>query len=222
MRTTNVSISIPGQSFSVSAILDVPKNAGALLVLAHGAGAGMRHSAMSALADALNLRKIATLRFQFIYMEKGSKRPDSPSVAMAVVESAVRRASELEPHLPLYAGGKSFGGRMTTNAAAIDKIPQVRGIICFGFPLHPPKKPGTERAEHLAKVRQPVLFIQGTRDDLADLTLMKKVVVRSPRRFRLHIVAGANHSFSVLKSSGRTDTQALAEVADTCGAFCLK
>jgi predicted alpha/beta-hydrolase family hydrolase len=218
---SHISISVPEEKFSVSAIWDCPKKAKAVLVLAHGAGAGMDHPAMRALAEALNEHHIATLRFQFCYMERGSRRPDRPPLAMATVAAAIQKAQTLAPRLPLFAGGKSFGGRMTTNAAAVGLLPELRGIVCFGFPLHPAKKPAITRAEHLSNVKVPTLFIQGTRDDLAELTLMKKVVEKLPRRFKLHIVEGANHSFGVLKSSGRTEADALDEVAQAAHDFCL-
>jgi predicted alpha/beta-hydrolase family hydrolase len=216
-----LNIYVPGQSQPVSAILEVPKTARALLVLAHGAGAGMRHPAMNALANALHARDLATLRFQFPYMECGSKRPDRPEVAVAAVAAAVRTAAEHARALPLFAGGKSFGGRMTTTAAAAGEISLVRGIICFGFPLHPAKKPATERAGHLTKVRCPTLFIQGTRDDLADLTLLRPVVARLPA-FKLHVIDGADHSFGMLKSAGRSSADVLVEVAEVASAFCLE
>lgn len=220
MECRPIKISVPGQKSPVSGILHKPKNARALLVLAHGAGAGMNHSGMVALSDALVSRDVATLRFQFPYRERGSGRPDSPNVAMETVAAAVRYAAKALPKLPLFAGGRSYGGRMTTNAVARDLIPEVQGIICFAFPLHPPKKPGISRAEHLAEVKIPILFVQGTRDALCDLKLMKKVM--APRRFKLHVIDGADHSFSVLKSSGRTDEEALSEIAQVSIAFCEK
>lgn len=206
----------------MKSILEVPKGAKAILVLAHGAGAGMRHPFMSKLAEALNERAIATFRFEFPYMARGSKRPDSPHVATAAVADAVAAAGEALPKLPLFAGGKSFGGRMTTTAAAQGKISAVRGIVCFGFPLHPPKKPGITRAAHLADLPVPALLLQGTRDDLADLALVRAVVKKHPKRLRLHVVQGADHAFHVLKKSGRSDAEVLAELAAEASAFCLK
>lgn len=200
-------------------ILDVPNKAIALLVLAHGAGAGMRHEAMQSLSENLNAAGVATLRFEFPYMAKGSKRPDSPSVAVAAIEKAVSEAAKKKPKLPLFAGGKSFGGRMTTTAASLGKIDGVRGIICFGFPLHPPKKPGTDRAAHLAKVTKPMLWLQGTRDDLADLKLVKSVAKKTPL-IELKVIEGADHSYKVLKSSGRTQAEVWKEIAEAARVFC--
>lgn len=204
----------------MSAILEIPANAKSLLVFAHGAGAGMEHATLSALAGALHNRDIATFRFQFPYMERGSKRPDSPDVAVVAIAAAVKRAAVAAPKLPLFAGGRSFGGRMTTTAASRGEIPTVKGIICFGFPLHPAKKPATTRASHLAAVSLPMLMIQGTRDDLADMKLMKEVVKAHRRLIQLHVVEGADHSFAVLKSSGRTSAEILSEVAGASAAFC--
>ncbi len=196
-----------------SVLFEAPRGAHALLVLAHGAGAGMRHPAMTALADALHEKGVATFRFQFPYMERGSKRPDSPDVAVAAIAAAVRAAAKAAPKLPLFAGGRSFGGRMTTTAAARGELAAVRGIVCFAFPLHPAKKPATSRAAHLAEVPLPTLMIQGTRDDLADLALMRGVVKAHRKRIKLHVVDGADHGFNVLKKSGRTASEVLAEVA---------
>jgi predicted alpha/beta-hydrolase family hydrolase len=219
MPCKTFSIVVPELGFSVSGLWMLPQKAEAALVLAHGAGAGMNHPHMEALSLALEERKIATLRFQFGYMEQGKKRPDTPPQAMAAIGAAVKKARKLSGSLPLFAGGKSFGGRMTTNAAASGKISEIQGILCFGFPLHPPKKPSITRAEHLAKITVPTLFIQGTRDDLADLLLLKNVLKKYPKLFQLHIVDGADHSFSVLKSSGRTNKDALFEVADASLSF---
>ncbi len=200
-------------------LLDVPDSAFALLVLAHGAGAGMKHCAMAALAEALNEQGIATLRYEFPYMESGRKRPDSPAVAVARVAEAVALARKKRPKLPLFAGGKSFGGRMTTTAASQGKI-DVRGIVCFAFPLHRPKEPSVTRAEHLEAVEIPTLWIQGTRDELSELKLTKKVVKQHSKTLRLHIVEGADHGYAVLKSSGRTNEDVLAEVARAAADFC--
>lgn len=195
----------------MSGILDVPESAAALLVLAHGAGAGMEHEGMQSLASALNGEGIATLRFQFPYMEKKSRRPDLPKIAVASIVAAVEAGRKALPKLPLFAGGKSFGGRMTTTAASEKRI-DVRGIVCFGFPLHPAKKPGTERAEHLSRVDTPMLWIQGTRDDLAELSLVRKVVKEHPA-ITLYVVEGADHGYGVLKSSGRRAQDVRQEVA---------
>ncbi len=202
----------------VSAILEVPPKAKVLLVMAHGAGAGMKHTAMTALAKALHAEKIATFRYQFPYMEKRSKRPDSPDVAVATVVAAVNAAVHAEPKLAVFAGGKSFGGRMTTTAASRGEIEAALGIVCFGFPLHAAKKPSTERAEHLETVGHPMLFLQGTRDQLSDLKLLRPIAGAN-ERITLHTLAGADHGYAVLKSSGRTGKEVLAEVARATAAF---
>jgi predicted alpha/beta-hydrolase family hydrolase len=202
----------------VSAILASPDAPRAGCVLAHGAGAGMRHPFLETVASRLLGRGLATLRYQFPYMEERRSRPDAPPVAMATVGAAIRRAAELLPGVPLYAGGKSFGGRMTSQLAASEPL-DVRGLIFLGFPLHAPKKPSVSRAAHLAKVSLPMLFLQGTRDDLADLTLMREVTAPLGTRATLHVVEGADHSFRVLKRSGRTDAQVMDELVDTMDAW---
>jgi predicted alpha/beta-hydrolase family hydrolase len=199
----------------VSAILLSPGNAWAAYVLAHGAGAGMRHRFIERIAQALADRGMATLRYQFPYLEHGSHRPDPPGVLEATVRAAVAKARELLPDLPLVAGGKSMGGRMTSGAMARLPLDGVRGIVFLGFPLHPPKRPGTARGEHLQQVDVPMLFLQGTRDDLADLGLITGICTGLGARATLHAVDGADHSFSVLKRSGRTDVQVMDELADT-------
>ena len=199
----------------VSALFLRPDDAWATYVLAHGAGAGMRHPFMERIAEALAARGMATLRYQFPYLEAGSRRPDPPGVLEATVGAAVARAAELTPVLPIVAGGKSMGGRMTSNAMARGRLEGVRGLVFLGFPLHPAGQPGTARAEHLARVEVPMLFLQGTRDDLADLGLITGVCAGLGDRARLHVVEGADHSFAVLKRSGRTDAEVLGELADT-------
>lgn len=206
--------SVPSPSGPVSALLRRPEDAAALLVLAHGAGAGMRHGFMETLAATLADRGVATLRYQFPYMEAGGKRPDRPPVATATVRAAVDAARAACPDLPLFAGGKSFGGRMTSQAAAADPLTDFRGLVFFGFPLHPPKREGTERAAHLADVTVPMLFLQGTRDDLASLSLIRPLIGQLRPLASLHIVEGADHSFAVLKRSGRTGAEVMAELAD--------
>ncbi|HKJ92577.1 MAG TPA: alpha/beta family hydrolase [Longimicrobiales bacterium] len=201
----------------MSAILERPAGAAWLLVLAHGAGAGMRHPFMEAVAAVLATRAIATLRYQFPYMEAGGRRPDRPAVAQATVRAAVQAAAAGVPDLPLLAGGKSFGGRMTSQAAAAEPLPGVRGIVFFGFPLHPARRPSDERAAHLHDVSVPTLFLQGTRDALADLDLLRPVVAATSAT--LHVLDGADHSFHVLKRSGRTDAGILDELADTVAAW---
>lgn len=199
----------------VSAILEAPESARALLVLAHGAGAGMHHAFMSELAQKLVAQGIAVFRYQFPYMEKGSRRPDGRKVLLASVENAVNHAQQCLPDLPLFAGGKSMGGRMSSGAASEGQLPNVRGLIFFGFPLHPAGKPGIERADHLDNVNQPMLFLQGTRDALADLDLLTPVCERLGSRATLHICDGADHSFKVLKRSGRTPEGVMEELVRT-------
>ncbi|MFG0285360.1 MAG: alpha/beta family hydrolase [Phycisphaerales bacterium JB039] len=191
----------------------------ACLVLAHGAGAGMRHPFMAAVADGLAARGIATLRYQFPYMERGSRRPDSPAVAHSAVRAAVSEARLLAPGLPLIAGGKSFGGRMTSQAQAAAPLAGVRGLVFLGFPLHPAGKPSTERAEHLLDVDIPMLFLQGTRDDLAQLDLLKPIIARLGARATLKVIDGADHSFHVLARSGRTDAEAREEMLRSIGGW---
>jgi predicted alpha/beta-hydrolase family hydrolase len=197
----------------VSSILLRPPDARWLLVLGHGAGAGMRHPFMTALSRELGAEKIATFRYQFPYMENRRKAPDRPPTLTSTVAAAVKAAHSAAPELPLLAGGKSMGGRMTSTAASESLIPEVRGLVFFGFPLHPPKQPATKRGEHLAKVEQPMLFLQGTRDDLADLKLLKPICKKLGDRATLHIIEGADHSFHVLKSSGKSDAEILRGLA---------
>ncbi len=188
----------------VSALLMRPGDARWMLVLAHGAGAGMRHAFMEALAGELARVQVATLRYQFPYMEE---------MLTATVAAAVRAAREVAPVLPLLAGGKSMGGRMSSQAAADGLLDGVRGLVFFGFPLHPPKQPGTKRAEHLSKVQVPMLLLQGTRDALADLKLLRPICKELGPRATLHVVETADHSFHVLKKSGRSDEEVLRELA---------
>jgi uncharacterized protein len=220
--TKELRVPIAGQTTKVSAILNIPSKAHSVLVLAHGAGAGMNHAAIKALAGSLENEGIATFRFQFPYMELGSKRPDRPELATATIAAAVDTVVQKKLKLPIFAGGRSFGGRMTTTAASYGMIPSVLGIICFGFPLHPSNKPGMERAAHLSKVLVPMLFIQGTRDSLSDLTLIRKVAAKNANRLTVHEVRGADHSYAVLKSSGRTEKDVLNEVATVAADFCRK
>ena len=196
----------------VSGLLQVPPAARACVVLAHGAGAGMTHSFMAAIADGLADRGIATLRYQFPYMESGSKRPDSPKLAHATVHAAVMEASRLAPETPLFAAGKSFGGRMTSQAQAASPLPGVRGLIFFGFPLHPPDQPSDERAKHLFDVQIPMLFLQGTRDEFARLELLQPLGKRLGDRATLKLFQDADHSFHVPARSGRKDGEVRAEL----------
>jgi predicted alpha/beta-hydrolase family hydrolase len=199
---------------SVSALLLAPTDARACYVLAHGAGAGMTHPFMGAAAQGLAARGIATLRYQFPYMERGSRRPDTPRVAHAAVRAAVVEAAQRLPGLPLFAGGKSFGGRMTSQAQADSPLPGVRGLVFLGFPLHPAGKPSDERAAHLFDVDIPMLFLQGSRDDLASLELLEPVAAKLGAKATLAVFADADHSFHVPARSGRKDAQVLAEVLD--------
>ena len=199
---------------SVSGLLQRPEHAFACCVLAHGAGAGMTHRFMVAVADGLAERDIATLRYQFPYMEAGSKRPDRPALAHATVRAAVAAASRLAPGLPLFAGGKSFGARMTSQTQAAAPLPGVRGLIFLGFPLHPANKPSDERARHLAEVHIPMLFVQGTRDALADPRLLVPMVDALGRRVTLKLLDQADHSFHVPARSGQTDAQVVGEALD--------
>ena len=199
---------------SVSALLLAPTDARACYVLAHGAGVGMTHSFMTAVAQGLAARGIATLRYQFPYMERGSRRPDTPHVAHAAVRAAVVEAAQRLPGLPLFAGGKSFGGRMTSQAQAASPLPGVRGLVFLGFPLHPAGKPSDERAAHLFDVDIPMLFLQGSRDDLASLELLEPVAAKLGAKATLAVFADADHSFHVPVRSGRKDAQVLGEVLD--------
>lgn len=205
---------IPVGSENVSGLLLRPEGAKALYLFAHGAGAGMTHKAMESNAQGLAARGIATLRFQFLYMEKGSKRPDPPRLAHAAVRAATAEAVKLAPDLPLFAGGRSFGGRMTSQTQADDPLPGVRGLAFLGFPLHPAGKPGIERAEHLSRIEVPMLFVSGDRDPLAEPDLLKPVVGGLGKRATLHLVHDADHSFKVAAKSGRTPAEAEADALD--------
>ena len=197
---------------AVSAWLLRPEGARLLYVLAHGAGAGMRHPFLEAIARRLAERGIATLRYQFPYVERRGQRPDPPAVAAATVGAAVAAAARAAPGLPLIAGGKSFGGRMTSTAQAAAPLPGVRGLVFLGFPLHPPGRPGVERARHLADVRIPMLFLQGTRDEFADGTLLEPVITQLGALATLHRVDGGDHSFKVLKRTGRGEADVMTEL----------
>lgn len=199
----------------VSALLERPESARWLLVLGHGAGAGMRHHFMEDASAALAARDIATFRYQFPYVEKGIRRIDPQPILLSTVQSAVAAARAAAGDLPLLAGGKSMGGRMTSLAYAKEALGGVLGIVFFGFPLHPAGAPDTTRAEHLERVAAPMLFLQGTRDKLADLELLRPVIDRIGARATLHVVEGSDHSFEVLKRSGRTSADVLGELAET-------
>jgi len=206
----------------VSAIFLQPPDAQCLMVLAHGAGAGMNHPVMTAIANELAAAGVASFRFQFPYMEQRRRVPDRPPVLTATVQAAVQAASKTAPDLPLFAGGKSLGGRMTSLAASEGRLDNVRGLVFFGFPLHPPNQPGTKRAEHLGKVKLPMLFLQGTRDALADLKLLQPILAKLGTRATLHVFEGADHSFHVLKSSGKTDEGVLNELAQSASDWMKK
>lgn len=206
----------------VSGLLLRPAQATALYLFAHGAGAGMTHKAMESNAQGLAARGIATLRYQFPYMEKGARRPDPPRIAHAAVRAAAAQAALLAPDLPLFAGGRSFGGRMTSQAQADEPLPKVRGLAFLGFPLHPAGKPGVERAEHLARVRIPMLFVSGERDALADLDLLRPVVADLGERATLHVVSAADHSFKIAAKTERTTAAAEFEALDVLADWMLK
>ncbi len=219
MEGTSLTFEATASSGGVGALSLRPADAWAGLVFGHGAGAGMRHPFMTALAERLASRGIATFRYQFPYMEAGSRRPDPAAVLTKTVRNAVAAAAQLYDELPLVAGGKSMGGRMTSSACAADPLPGVRGLVFFGFPLHPAGRPSTGRADHLASVRVPMLFLQGTRDALADLELLKPVCAALAPRASLRVIEGADHGFRVLKRSGRTDAEVLDELADATRAW---
>jgi predicted alpha/beta-hydrolase family hydrolase len=207
---------------TVSALWMRPARPRAAYVFAHGAGAGMHHGFMEALAQALFGASVATLRYQFPYMERGSKRPDAPALAQATVRAAVAVAQARAPEVPLFAGGKSFGGRMTSQAQAAAPLPGVRGLAFVGFPLHPAGKPSVERAAHLAAVKVPMLFLQGTRDELADLALLQGVVQDLGDRATLHLEDDADHAFHVRARSGRSDAQVVQALAEALAAWCAR
>ncbi len=199
-----------------------PHDARLLYVLAHGAGAGMRHHFLAQAADVFAARGIATYRYEFPYMQAGKSRPDPPGVAEAAVRAAVVAAAHRAPELPLIAGGKSFGGRMTSQAQARKPLPDVRGLVFLGFPLHAPGRPGTARAEHLASVDVPMLFLQGTRDEFAQLDLLQEVVTKLGDRATLHLIDEGDHSFKVPKRTGKTESDVMNELADTVAEWTAK
>jgi predicted alpha/beta-hydrolase family hydrolase len=215
--TADLSFDVPGAG-PVSALIVSPPEATHGYVVAHGAGAGMRHPFLEAVAGRLAARGIATFRYQFPYMEARRRRPDSPEVAVATVRAAVEEAGR-RLRLPLIAGGKSFGGRMTSTAAAEAPLPSVRGLAFLGFPLHPPGKPGISRADHLDRVGVPMLFLQGTRDEFAELSLLAQVLQRLGPRAAFRPVEGGDHSFGVPKRSGRTRDEVLDELADALSSW---
>jgi predicted alpha/beta-hydrolase family hydrolase len=208
-----------GSAIQVSGLLEMPPRARACYVLAHGAGAGMKHPFLAAVAAELATRGIASLRYQFPYMERGAKRPDPPPLAQATVRAAAAAAARALPDLPLIAGGKSFGGRMTSQAQAKAPLPGVRGLAFLGFPLHPANRPSRDRAEHLFDVHLPMLFLQGTRDALAALDQIEPVCQKLGERATLMLFENADHSFHVPARSGRTDAQLRGEILDALASW---
>ena len=223
--TREFAVRVPETGGDVSALLGRPPDARRLLVLAHGAGAGMRHAFMESVARELAAAGVATFRYQFPYMEQGRGRPDPPDVLTATVRAAIAAAAEAAPDLPLLAGGKSLGGRMTSLAlsdsplAGTEAVPRVRGLVFFGFPLHAPGRPDTKRAAHVSRIAVPMLFLQGTRDTLADLTLLGPLCAKLAPRATLHVIDTADHSFHVLKRSGTTDADVLRELTRTVASW---
>jgi uncharacterized protein len=215
--SVDLRITVGERAGDVSGLLLRPDGARLLYVLAHGAGAGMRHPFLESIAHRLAERGVGTLRYEFPYMERRARRPDPRAMAAATVRAAVAEAARVAPGLPLVAGGKSFGGRMTSTAQAEQPLPGVRGLVFLGFPLHPPGRPGDSRAEHLAQIQIPMLFLQGDRDDFADLKLLKAVIKRLGERATLHLVEGGDHSFKVLKRSGKTEADVMGELAGAIG-----
>jgi len=218
-KTSNIQFFVSEKSGVVSGLLVRPSGALGLLLLAHGAGAGMRHRFMQEMAAKLAERGIATLRYQFPYMEKHTRRPDVQGVLTDTVRVAVATAKKHAKDLPLFAGGKSMGGRMTSLAAAKEPLDGVRGLIFFGFPLHAAGRPSAERSEHLTDIQVPMLFLQGSRDLLADIKLLKPICQRLGKSAELFVVEGGDHSFHMLKSLGRADDQVLNEVADKAASW---
>ena len=206
---------------TVSALLSAPEGARVAFVFAHGASAGMRHKFMEAVAAELAARQVATLRYQFPYMEAGSRRPDGPKLANATVRAAVAEAARLLTGLPIVAGGKSFGGRMTSQAQALSPLPNVTRLAFFGFPLHPAGKPSTERAAHLRNISIAMLFLQGSRDDLARLDLLEPVVAGLGALATLKVFADADHSFHLPAKSGRRDADVRVEMLDAFAAWAM-
>ncbi len=216
-RPQAVAITVDG--WQVSGLLQAPDRARLCYVVAHGAGAGMSHPFMAAIAEGLAERDVATLRYQFPYMEQGRKRPDTPKLAQATVRAAVAEASHLLPELALVAGGKSFGGRMTSQAQAVSPLRGVRGLVFLGFPLHPAGRPSHERGDHLFQLKVPMLFLQGTRDALADTELVTALVKRLGKRATLKLFRDADHSFHVPARTGRQDAEVRAEMLDELAAW---
>jgi predicted alpha/beta-hydrolase family hydrolase len=220
-RSEALRVHVSDTSGDVSGLLLAPPQPRAFYVFGHGAGAGMQHSFMNSLSERLAERGVATLRYQFPYAERGQNRPDPQPVLLATVRAAVAHAVTLAGGLPVFAGGKSMGGRMTSLADAETPL-GVRGIVFFGFPLHPPGRPGVERAAHLREVHAPLLFLQGTRDELADLTLLRPIIEALGERATLHVIDTADHSFRVLKRAGKTDDEVQDELAEQAALFMFR
>ena len=212
-KTQSIKFNATKSSGDVSSIIVLPDNPKILLLFAHGAGAGMKHTFMEKMSGYLADEGIGTLRYNFPYIEKKKGSPDPAPILMETVRSAVKTAKKYAGEIPLLAGGKSMGGRMTSMAASKEPLKEVRGIVFFGFPLHAPGKPSNERAEHLFNVSVPMLFLQGTRDKLSDLELLKPIITKLKDKATLHIIDGADHSFHVLKSTGRSDEEVLKGIA---------
>ncbi len=221
-RTKEVKFVVNDKAGAVSGLLLQPSGACALLLLAHGAGAGMRHRFMEEIAAKLADEEVATLRYQFPYMEKQARRPDSQGVLTDTVRATVAAAAQYARDLPLFAGGKSMGGRMTSLAAAKQPLDGVRGLIFFGFPLHAAGRPGAERGEHLREINIPMLFLQGSRDALAELNLLKPLCARLGRRSELFVIDGGDHSFHMLKSVGKSDEEVLSDLAQKTAGWIKK
>jgi predicted alpha/beta-hydrolase family hydrolase len=213
-----LSIEVDGSTRVPGLLLRAPR-AHAIFVIAHGAGAGMRHAFLTDVACGLAQRGLDTLRYEFPYMSRGSRRPDSPPLCHATVRAAVEAARRLAPTLPILAGGKSFGGRMTSQAQASHPLPGVRGLVFLGFPLHPPKEPSAARAAHLARVEVPMLFLQGSRDEFATQAHLMPLIETLGARARLELFSDADHSFHVPMRSGRSDAQVMDEMLDAIAQF---
>jgi predicted alpha/beta-hydrolase family hydrolase len=219
MKAQALSFAATESAGVVSGLLMMPRGARALYVFAHGAGAGMTHTFMTRMSEKLAEQGIATLRYNFPYMERRARRPDPHPLLLATVQSAVAEATRHAHGLPLFAGGKSMGGRMTSMACAEGRISDIRGLIFFGFPLHPPGKPSVERAEHLSAVKVPMLFLQGTRDEFADLSLLTPIIKKLKTTATLHLIEHADHSFHVKKSSGTRNEDVLNKLRDAVMQF---
>jgi uncharacterized protein len=219
MSAEQIQFKVSDKIGAVSGLLALPRGGKSLMVLAHGAGAGMRHPFMDNVTAKLADQGVATLRYQFPYMEKRIKRPDNEGVLTATVRAAVAAAKKYAAGLPLFAGGKSMGGRMTSLAAAKEPFHDVRGLVYLGFPLHAPGRPSSDRGNYLFDVKLPMLFLQGSRDSLADLKLLRPLCARLGKQAELFVVEGADHSFHMLKSSGRSDDEVLTEVAERAAAW---